>query len=122
MPARTLRLAHRGDWRHAPENSIAAFEAALAIPACDGLEFDVRRSADGIPILCHDATLERTHGRPDRVDTLSALALEALGIPTLAEVLATAGRGPFLDVELKEDLGKVEIGRASCRERVYGTV
>ena len=109
MPARTLRLAHRGDWRHAPENSIAAFAAALAIPACDGLEFDVRASADRVPVVCHDATLERTHGRPDRVDALSAAALEALGIPTLAQVMATAGRRPFLDVELKEDLGPVVV-------------
>ena len=109
MPARTLRLAHRGDWRHAPENSIAAFAAALAIPACDGLEFDVRASADGVPVVCHDATLERTHGRPDRVDALSAAALEALGIPTLAQVMLTAGRRPFLDVELKEDLGPVVV-------------
>ena len=44
VPGRTLRLAHRGDWRAAPENSLAAFLAALAIPACDGLEFDVRAS------------------------------------------------------------------------------
>ncbi len=109
MPARTLRLAHRGDWRHAPENSIAAFTAALAIPACDGLEFDVRTSADGVPVICHDATLERTHGRSDRVDALSAAALEALGVATLAEVLAAAGRRPFLDVELKEDLGPVVV-------------
>jgi glycerophosphoryl diester phosphodiesterase len=111
VSARTLRLAHRGDSRQAPENSIAAFTAALAIPACDGLEFDVRASADGVPVVCHDATLERTHGRPDRVDALSAVALEALGVPTLAEVMATAGRRPFLDVELKEDLGPVVVER-----------
>jgi glycerophosphoryl diester phosphodiesterase len=109
VPARTIRLAHRGDWRHAPENSIAAFTAALAIPACDGLEFDVRTSADGVPVICHDATLKRTHGRSDRVDALSAAALEALGVATLAEVLAAAGRRPFLDVELKEDLGPVVV-------------
>jgi len=102
---RTLRLAHRGDWRRAPENSLAAFEAALAIPACDGLEFDVRASSDGVPVICHDETLERTHGRPERVDALSADALEALGVPSLADVLSTVGRRPFLDVELKEVLG-----------------
>ena len=94
MAARTLRLAHRGDWRTAPENTLAAFAAALAVPACDGLEFDVRVSADGVPVICHDATLERTHGRPDRVDALTADALEALGVPTLADVLAPAGRRP----------------------------
>lgn len=105
MAARTLRLAHRGDWRHATENTLAAFAAALAVPACDGLEFDVRRSADGVPVICHDATLERVQGRPERVDALTAAALEELGVPTLAAVLEAAGRGPFLDVELKGDPG-----------------
>ena len=105
MAARTLRLAHRGDWRAAPENTLAAFAAALAVPACDGLEFDVRVSADGVPVICHDATLARTHGRSERVDALTADALETLGVPTLADVLLTAGRGPFLDVELKGDPG-----------------
>jgi glycerophosphoryl diester phosphodiesterase len=105
MATRTLRLAHRGDWRHAPENSLAAFAAALAIPACDGLEFDVRPSADGTLVTCHDDTLQRTHGRPDRVDALSADACEALGIPSLADVLRLVGRRPFLDIELKGDPG-----------------
>lgn len=105
MAARTLRLAHRGDWRRAPENSIAAFLAALAVPACDGLEFDVRSSADGVPVLSHDATLERVYGRSERVDEMPAAALGAIGIPTLAAVLAAVGRRPFLDVELKVELG-----------------
>jgi glycerophosphoryl diester phosphodiesterase len=104
-PVRTLRLAHRGDWRHGPENSIAAFVAALTVPACDGLEFDVRVSADGVPVICHDETLERVQDRPERVDALTARALEELGVPTLAEVLTIAGRRPFLDVELKVDPG-----------------
>lgn len=105
MVTRTLRLAHRGDWRRAPENSLAAFVAALAVPACDGLEFDVRHSADGVPVINHDATLERVHGRPERVDALSAGALTEFGVPTLADVLAAVGRRPFLDVELKGDPG-----------------
>lgn len=105
--ARTLRLAHRGDWRAAPENSLAALTAALALPACDGLEFDVRVSADGVPVLYHDETLARVHKQPERVDTMSAAALGDLGIPTLAEALATIGRGAFLDIELKVDPGPV---------------
>ena len=107
--SRTLRLAHRGDARRAPENTIAAFLAALAIPACDGLEFDVRLSADGVPVIYHDATLERVHGRPERVDAMRAAALAELGIPTLAELLTAVGRGPFLDVELKVDGGPVVV-------------
>ncbi len=103
MVMRTMRLAHRGDWRRAPENTIAAFQAALAVPGCDGLEFDVRRSRDDVPVVVHDDTLARVQGRPERVDELSAAALELLGVASLADVLSTVGRRPFLDVELKGD-------------------
>lgn len=105
----TLRLAHRGDWRRAPENTLDAFRAALAVPACDGLEFDVRVAADGVPVVCHDATLARVQGRPERVDALPADALGDLGVPTLEEVLRTAGRRTFLDVELKDDPGPATV-------------
>ncbi|MDO8483740.1 MAG: glycerophosphodiester phosphodiesterase [Candidatus Limnocylindrales bacterium] len=104
-PTRTLRLAHRGDWRGATENTLPAFQAALAVPACDGLEFDVRAAADGVPVVCHDETLARVQGRPERVDALRSDALLDLGVPTLEEVLRAAGRRPFLDVELKGDPG-----------------
>lgn len=111
MPARTLRLAHRGDWRHSPENSLAALLAAVAVPGCDGLEFDVRRSADGVPILLHDETLLRVQGRPERADALRTDALDALGIPTLADALLAIPRRAFLDVELKgeHDRAVVEV-------------
>jgi glycerophosphoryl diester phosphodiesterase len=102
---RPLRLAHRGDWRVAPENSLQAFRAALALPGCDGLEFDVRLSADGVPVVCHDATLERVHGRRESVGEMSAADMARLGIPSLTGVLAAAGRRPFLDVELKVAIG-----------------
>jgi glycerophosphoryl diester phosphodiesterase len=98
---RPLRLAHRGDWRSAPENSVDAMRAALAIPGCDGLEFDVRESQDGVPVLLHDETLERVQGVPASVDSLTAAELRDHGVPTLEEVLAAVGREPFLDVELK---------------------
>lgn len=105
VATRALRLAHRGDWRHAPENTLPAFLTALAIPACDGLEFDVRAAADGVPVVCHDETLARVQGRPERVDSMPSEALERLGVPTLEEVLRVVGRRPFLDVELKGDPG-----------------
>ncbi len=104
-----LRLAHRGDHRRAPENSLAAFEAALAIPGCDGLEFDVRLSRDGVPIVLHDASLERVQGRPVRADRLRAEELEELGVPTLEAVLAVVPHRAFLDIELKEDLGRAGV-------------
>ncbi len=101
----TLRLAHRGDWQRAPENTPAAFDAALAIPGCDGLEFDVRTSADGVPVVVHDATLRREHGRAGRVRDFGADALGRLGLPMLATVLASLPEWAFLDVEVKDDPG-----------------
>jgi glycerophosphoryl diester phosphodiesterase len=117
-----LRLAHRGDWRAAPENSLAAMAAALALPRCDGLEFDVRGSRDGVPVLLHDASLRRVQGADVEVAALTAAELAAMGIPTLAEVLEAAGPDPFLDVELKGEpvpavVGVLESARGPALER-----
>lgn len=104
MAHRPLILAHRGDHRTAAENSLEAMRAALALPGCDGLEFDLRAAADGAPVLIHDETLERTHGRRDRVGMLDSTRLAELGVPTFAAVLDATPSDRFLDVELKEDV------------------
>lgn len=112
-----LRLAHRGDWRAAPENSLAAMQAALRIAGCDGLEFDVRASSDGVPILLHDPSLERVQGIRALPSALTAAECAEHGISTLAEVLVAVGCDPFIDVELKErvpaaiDVLELERGR-----------
>lgn len=107
----TVRLlAHRGDHRRAPENTLAAFAAALASPGVDGLELDVRASADGVAVVLHDATLTRVQGRRVRASRLTVGELAAQGIPALAAVLAACPPGTFLDVELKEDLGEIALG------------
>ena len=106
----TLRLAHRGDWRAAPENSLAAIEAALAVPGCHGLEFDIRCSSDGVPVLLHDETLARVQRIPAACVTLTAAELAQHGIPTLAQVLGAIGCDPFVDVELKEPVqGAIDV-------------
>jgi glycerophosphoryl diester phosphodiesterase len=116
-PRRTLRLAHRGDWRVAPENSLEAMQAALRIPGCDGLELDVRASSDGVPILLHDASLKRVQGVAAVPSALTAAECAGHGISLLGEVLAAIGCDPFLDVELKErvpgviDALEIERGR-----------
>jgi len=122
VPPRPLRLAHRGDWRHAPENTIEAFLAALRVPGCDGLEFDVRLSGDGVPVVIHDETLERVQGVAGRVDEISAEVLATYGIPSLELVLETVPRQAFLDVELKSELGRAAVdaliaGRGPAFER-----
>ena len=57
--SRPLVFAHRGGSALAPENTLAAFDRGLALGA-DGVELDVRLSRDGIPVVHHDATLDRT--------------------------------------------------------------
>lgn len=52
-------IGHRGVAAHAPENTLAGFKAAAAF-GLDWVEFDVRLSQDGVPVLVHDDTLERT--------------------------------------------------------------
>ena len=115
-----LVLAHRGDHRRTVENTLAAFRSALAAPGCDGLEFDVRLSADGVPVVLHDETVARIHGRPGRAAELGAEELAGLGIPSLAEVLRAAPAPAFLDVELKIDTGPaaVEVLRAARGPRL----
>ncbi len=58
-PARPLVIAHRGASGEAPENTIAAFELAIAQQA-DGIEVDIHLSKDNHPVVIHDFTLERT--------------------------------------------------------------
>jgi glycerophosphoryl diester phosphodiesterase len=95
-----LILGHRGAaHEHAPENSLAAVELAL-LAGADGVEVDVRLTADGVPVCHHDASLRRTAGDPRFVSTLRYAELATLGghrIPLLSEVLdLVEGRGRLI--------------------------
>ncbi|MGH9089573.1 MAG: glycerophosphodiester phosphodiesterase [Acidimicrobiales bacterium] len=95
----TLVLAHRGAVEGGAEaSSIGAFDAARRLGA-DGVELDVRRSADGALVVVHD---QKVPGG-DRVANLAAADLPP-GMPLLADVLA-ACEGLVVDVELKHDPG-----------------
>jgi glycerophosphoryl diester phosphodiesterase len=98
-----LRLAHRGDIAAGTENSLAALLAACNRPGVAGVEFDVRLSADRVPVVCHDADLRRTHGRDIALHDVAADELERLGIARLATVVQALPDAAWLDVELKED-------------------
>ena len=89
--SRPLLLGHRGS-KSIPENTFASFDRALA-DGCDGFEFDVRLSADGQAVVCHDPAVGRV-----RIDAAPAQQLPAL--PRLHDVLAHYPQA-FLDIELK---------------------
>jgi len=71
FPLRPLVYAHRGGAALRPENTIASFDYGLSLGA-DGLEFDVRLSRDGIVVVHHDDTLERTTNAAGPVSSLTA--------------------------------------------------
>jgi len=96
-----LIVAHRGDWRNFPENSIAAIESAIKM-GVDIVELDVQKTQDGHLILMHDATLNRTTTGKGRVDEWTLDSIKTLklrngcaistkhDIPTLEEALLYA--------------------------------
>ncbi|MCM3885009.1 glycerophosphodiester phosphodiesterase [Frankia sp. R82] len=96
-------VGHRGSRVPGPENTVEAVEAALRAGA-DGVEVDVRRSADGDLVCVHDARLSRPVGRA--VIRQPTAALRAHGIPLLDEVIeAWAGRGRLI-CEIKNQPGQ----------------
>ena len=74
-----LILGHRGASAIAPENTLAAFSQALSDGA-DGIEFDVRLSRDGVPVVIHDGTLNRTGSISGTVRDLTAAQLSEVDV------------------------------------------
>jgi glycerophosphoryl diester phosphodiesterase len=119
----TLRpvFGHRGNRAFAPENTIEAFRQAIALGA-DGIELDVRLTADGEVVVMHDPTVDRT---TDGVAAVEALTLDeirrldagarfttdagrsfpyrgrGIGVPTFAEVLEALPTDVPILVEIK---------------------
>lgn len=107
MP-KPLIIAHRGSSAVAPENTLAAFKQAIRDGA-DGIEFDVRLARDGVPVVIHDATLQRTGGLKKRVSSLTSSELSAIDVgswfnrrhPHLANAEYSAEYVPTLEKTLE---------------------
>ncbi len=116
MP-RPLLLGHRGARLAAPENTLSAFDLALA-HGCDGFEFDVRRTADRRGVVCHDANFRRrTIARSSYAELSAARFLDCQAAPPccLEDVLERFSSSAYLDIELK-DPGLEEVVVASLRQ------
>ncbi|PYS95554.1 MAG: glycerophosphoryl diester phosphodiesterase [Acidobacteria bacterium] len=122
---RPLRFAHRGASARAPENTLAAFEEAIRL-GVDVIELDVHLSVDGVPVVLHDDTVDRTTDGRGAVASLTLAALKRLDagawfsprfrgerIPTLEEALDCARGRCGLNVEIKAD----DEGRAAGAAR-----
>lgn len=91
---RPLLLGHRGAraQKSIPENTIASFDQAM-VDGCDGFEFDVRLTADGEAVVCHDP-------KAAGIEISRATAKQLSQLPCLRDVLQRY-RDSFLDIELK---------------------
>ncbi len=107
-----LNLAHRGASAYAPENTLAAFRLAAELGA-DGIELDTKLSRDGVVVVVHDATVDRTTNGSGRVSDLTLAELKRLDagavfgpkfagerIPTLEDVIDAVGDRLLINFEL----------------------
>lgn len=122
--------AHRGASAAAPENTLAAFDLALKRQA-DGIELDVHLSRDGVAMVIHDDTLERTSNGRGRVSAWSAEELQTLDagrwfspafagerIPTLEQVLQRVGEQARINIEIKSAAaGEAVLALLQCYPR-----
>ncbi|GHH69591.1 glycerophosphodiester phosphodiesterase [Promicromonospora soli] len=130
MTARPAVIAHRGYSAVAPQNTLAAVEAACRAGA-DAVEIDLQPTADGVGAVIHDETVDATTDGTGKVSALTAdevLGLDAGSyfspafsgqrVPTLGDVLGVLARHPDTDLllELKGSWGAEQV------ERVAGTI
>jgi glycerophosphoryl diester phosphodiesterase len=110
---RTEAVAHRGVSAHAPENTIAAFDLAITMGA-DGIETDLRVTRDGVVVLLHDTTVDRSTDGRGAVEALTFRQVHALDagrwfdrrfaglrVPDLGSFLRRYGRSTRLELEFK---------------------
>lgn len=111
-------IGHRGGGALAPENTLAGFHLAQRL-GCRGVEFDAMLTADGVPVLIHDETLERTTSGKGCVAEITAeqfalldagskhhKAYAALPPPTLKQALQVCAElGLWANVEIKSATG-----------------
>ena len=132
-------FAHRGGCALGPENTLAAFDIGMAAGA-DGLELDVHLSADGVAVVHHDATLERTTDAAGPVAARTAAELarvdaaarfvtpagdtpfrcQGIGVPTLRDVLR---RYPDIPIIVEMKVNHAAMGEAVAADvRAEGAV
>ena len=105
--SQVLVVAHRGDWRYAPENSIAAIEHAIAV-GVDVVELDLQLTRDSVLILMHDGSLNRTTTGKGKIGNWTLDSIKTLHLKSGCGI-HTRHRVPTLEEALLAAKGKVLI-------------
>lgn len=108
--------AHRGDWYFAPENSIQGFQNCIDM-GVDIIEVDVRLSKDGVPVIVHDLTLDRTTNGTGKVEDWTLDSLKTLYLKTPLNVVSTH-RIPTLEEVLVMAKGKILVYLDKATDKV----
>lgn len=98
-------VSHRGDWRSYPENSLDAIKSIMKMGG-DVVEIDVQRTKDGVLILMHDGTLDRTSTGKGKIADFTWKELRQLRLKD-AQGNPTRHKIPTLEQVLKETRGKI---------------
>ena len=92
-------IAHRGDWRNFPENSLEAFDSAIKM-GVDVIELDVHRTADGHIVVCHDKTINRTTNGKGKISELSLDSIRNCSLRSGHNVVMKRYKMPTLEEAL----------------------
>ena len=101
-----IKIGHRGARGYEPENTLISFQKALDL-GVDGIELDVHLSKDGVVVVIHDETVDRTTDGIGAIHDLAVAKIKKLRtdknqqIPTLTEVLDLIDKRVFVNIELK---------------------
>ena len=120
--------AHRGLSHACPENTLPAFGAAIALGVAE-IEFDLWLSRDGVPVVCHDKTVDRTTDGEGAIGDLDWPKIQKLDagkyagelwrdgrVPKLEEVLDFAGQSVGLNIHIKDPGSEGALVRMVCQE------
>ena len=100
-------IAHRGDWRNAPENSLQAYQSCIDA-GFDGIEIDVQMTKDSVIVMMHDKTIDRTTTGKGKVSDYTLAELKELYLRSPIGVV-TRQKIPTLDEVLEMAKGKILI-------------
>jgi glycerophosphoryl diester phosphodiesterase len=107
-PEHVIVVSHRGDWRYAPENSLAAVQRCIDL-GVDIVEIDVRLTKDGHLVAMHDLTVDRTTNGKGKLSEMTLDEIKKLRLKNACGVKGSRQQVPTLEEIMKLAKGKIMV-------------